>query len=145
MSAATVVLYVRVPEDIKQWLDRLGLAQYAEVFVDNDVDLEALRLLAEGDLEKLRVSLGHRKKLLKAIADLNGAETPTLLPSAESIRAKPAPASTAAEGERRQLTVLFCDMVGFTELANRVDPEVLQGIYVEAVEWAEAAHRAVSQ
>jgi len=47
---------------VRQWLEELGLPQYAEAFVENDVDLEALRLLTEGDLEKLGVSLGHRKK-----------------------------------------------------------------------------------
>jgi hypothetical protein len=60
----------------RQWLEELGLPQYAQVFVDNDVDLEALRLLTDGDLEKLGVSLGHRKKLLKARSGLSGNVTP---------------------------------------------------------------------
>src|ERR1700674_1316430 len=108
-------------QPIRQWLEQLGLPQYAEVFAENDVDLEALRLLAESDFEKLGVSLGHRRKLLKAVSELNGSSAPA--PAAPPIQA-----SFPAEGERRQLTVLFCDMVGFTELANRVDPEVLQGV-----------------
>ena len=110
---------------VREWLDQLGLPQYAEVFVENDVDLEALRLLAESDLEKLGISLGHRKKILKAISE-DGA-----LASFGPAAAGPASferESISSEGERRQLTVLFCDMVGFTELANRVDPEVLQRI-----------------
>ena len=116
-------------QSISEWLLLLGLDQYATIFADNDVDFDALRLLEEKDLQELGISLGHRKKLLKAIADLNGAETPTPVPSANAIRGKLAPiASPATEAERRQLTVLFCDMVGFTELANRVDPEVLQRI-----------------
>ena len=116
-------------QSISEWLLSLGLAQYASVFEDNGIDLEALALVSERELEKLGVLLGHRKKLLKAIAEFNGAETPPLATPAEAIRVTPAhAASPATEGERRQLTVLFCDMVGFTELANRVDPEDLQGI-----------------
>jgi class 3 adenylate cyclase len=114
---------------LSEWLQKIGLERPAAVFAESDVDLEALPLLNDAELERLGVSLGHRKKLLKAIAELNGAQTPALAPLAEAIRAMPASAaSPATEGERRQLTVLFCDMVGFTELASRVDPEVLQRI-----------------
>jgi class 3 adenylate cyclase len=112
-------------QTVSQWLEQLGLRRYAEVFAENDVDLETLHLLVESDLEKLGVSLGHRKKLLKAIADLNGGRMPYAPPIQQS---RSSQESIDAEGERRQLTVLFCDMVGFTELANRVDPEVLQRI-----------------
>jgi class 3 adenylate cyclase/tetratricopeptide (TPR) repeat protein len=116
-------------QSISEWLLSLGLDQYATILADNDVDFDALRLLNEKDLQELGISLGHRKKLLKAIAELDGAGTPGLATPAEAIRITPAiAASPSAEGERRQLTVLFCDMVGFTELANRVDPEVLQRI-----------------
>ena len=58
-------------QTVRQWLEQLGLPQYAEVFAANDVDLEALRLLSEGDLERLGISLGNRKKLLNAIARLD--------------------------------------------------------------------------
>ena len=107
-------------QSVSNWLKSLSLEQYSQVFADNDVDLEVLRILCDKDLQDLGVSFGHRKKLLKAVADLNGAEAIQLAP-------EPAAAS-ATGGERRQLTVLFCDMVGFTELASRVDPEVLQRI-----------------
>ena len=110
-------------QPISEWLGSLGLDQYATIFAENDVDFDAVRLLDEKDLRELGISLGHRKKLLKAIAELNGAETSAWTTSEEPIRVTP-----VTEGERRQLTVLFCDMVGFTELANRVDPEVLQRI-----------------
>ena len=114
-------------QTVKQLLEQLGLTQYAEVFAENDVDLGALRLLTDAELDKIGVSLGHRKKLLKAITELNGDSSPA--PAVPAIQAgPPARTSVGAEGERRQLTVLFCDMVGFTELANRVDPEVLQKI-----------------
>ena len=121
-------------DSVPAWLRRLGLERYVQIFADNDVDLEAIRLLGESDLEKLGVSLGHRKRLLKAIAELDGvaasAAQLTVAPTgsrASDTEAAPAVITTEA-GERRQLTVLFCDMVGFTELANRVDPEVLQRI-----------------
>ena len=119
---------------VTQWLEQLGLAQYAEGFERNAIDPGLLSELTDADLERLGVNaLGHRKKLLRAIEALPASGTipaprstnsATPMPLAEAI-----PASRSAlEGERRQLTVLFCDMVGFTELANRVDPEVLQGI-----------------
>ena len=112
-------------QSISEWLHPLDLDQYIQVFADNDVDLELLPSLSEQDLEKLGVtSLGHRKKLLKAIAELANTKTTT---GADATTAARAP-TTTSEGERRQLTVLFCDMVGFTELANRLDPEVLQRI-----------------
>ncbi|HKQ26012.1 MAG TPA: AAA family ATPase [Burkholderiales bacterium] len=105
--------------DMKVWLGSLGLAQYAELFAVNAIDAEVLADLTDDELRQLGVPLGHRKKLLKAIASLDGAAAPDT---------DPAPTTKPPAGERRQLTVLFCDMVGFTELANRVDPEVLQRI-----------------
>ena len=107
---------------IRQWLEQLRLSQYADVFAENDVDLEALRFLTESDLEKLGVSLGNRKKLLNAIAQLDGNGTP--VPAAVDQADQPA----SAEAERRQLTVLFCDLVGSTELAQRLDPEELRDL-----------------
>ena len=119
-------------DSVPAWLRELGLERYVQVFAENDVDLDAVRLLCESDLEKLGVSLGHRKRLLKAIAELNGVVSPAPLPAVAptaSRESDAAPAIVATEaGERRQLTVLFCDMVGFTELASRLDPEVLQRI-----------------
>jgi class 3 adenylate cyclase/tetratricopeptide (TPR) repeat protein len=131
-------------ESVATWLKGLGLERYAQVFADNDVDFDVLPYLTEADLEKLGVSLGHRKRLLAAIAALEaaplkageqpaGAAPPLRQPSREIPSPAPqdsAPADPAAAdvGERRHLTVLFCDMVGFTEIADRVDPEVLQKI-----------------
>ncbi len=109
------------------WLRELGLERYAPVFVENDVNLEALRLLTDADLVSLGVSLGHRRVLFKALAELNGS-SPAALAGEVLAEAVPGRSRSRAEGERRQLTVLFCDMVGFTELASRLDPEVLQGI-----------------
>ena len=104
-------------EALATWLQALGLERYAAVFEENDVDLEALGLLGEPELEGLGLSLGHRKKLLSALAALHGGAAEATL---ESHRAA-GPVSVAAE--RRQLTVLFCDLVGSTELSRRLDLE----------------------
>ena len=101
--------------DIRRWLAELKLDQYANVFADNDIDLEAARLLTDADLEKLGVTLGHRKKLLKAAAELPSAEISGLEP-------------VVPRPERRQLTVLFCDLAGSTELSARLDPEEFREI-----------------
>jgi len=97
--------------DVASWLQTLGLERYAETFRDHEVDLDVVSELTEGDLEKLGIPLGHRKKLLRAIARLAEPETPV---AGESPR---------AEAERRQLTVMFVDLVGSTELSTRLDPE----------------------
>ena len=95
--------------DVMAWLRDLGLDRYETAFRDNEIDWEVLPELSEADLEKLGLPLGPRKKLLKAIAALR----------AERSSASPA---AGAEAERRQLTVLFCDLVGSTELSGRLDP-----------------------
>jgi hypothetical protein len=101
------------------WLHQLGLERYVQVFAENDIDLHVIQLLGESDLEKLGVSLGHRKRLLKAIDELNNEIRGALPPAGVRVRrntsvisAAPTVANSEA-GERRQLTVLFCDMVGF--------------------------------
>ncbi|MCZ6860617.1 MAG: AAA family ATPase [Alphaproteobacteria bacterium] len=101
--------------DVDAWLENLGLGQYAGVFAENRVGADVLSDLSDDDLEKLSIPLGDRKRLLKAIAALgDGAETP----------AAPEPRlSTSSEAERRQLTIMFCDMVGSTALSNSLDPE----------------------
>src|SRR5262245_16608378 len=109
---------------IRQWLERLGLPQYAEVFAANDVDLDALRFLTESDLEKLGVSLGNRKKLLNAISQLDGSHPPAAVASGKP----PHQESLPVEAQRRQLTVMFCDLAGSTELATKLDPEQLRDL-----------------
>src|SRR5262249_12082041 len=109
--------------DLQQLLEKIGLAQYADVFVKNDIDWEILPELNEKDLEKLGVSLGHRKKLIKAISE---ARLSGRFVEAES------PTRTAnARAERRHLTVLLCDLVGSTALSARLDPEDLRRILHE--------------
>ncbi len=109
--------------DIRAWLRDLALGRYADSFEANAIDSEVLLELTEADLEKLGVVLGHRKKLLKAIAALRE-------PDKEIGGPGEADASKAPrrEAERRQLTVLFCDLVGSTELAARLDPEDMAAV-----------------
>ncbi len=103
--------------DIDQWLEGLGLSKQSGLFAENDIDWEILPDLEERDLEKLGLSLGHRKKLLKAIAALS-ADADIVDHSAKPTTASP---PVHAEAERRQLTVMFCDLVGSTELSRRLD------------------------
>src|SRR5689334_22083256 len=107
-------------ELIEKWLERLGLRQYGSAFVQADIDPSVLPDLTEADLERLGVSLGHRKKLLRAIA--------ALTESAARGAASPMGLAPAREAERRHLTVLFCDLVGSTALSSRLDPEDLRAV-----------------
>jgi class 3 adenylate cyclase/predicted ATPase len=115
--------------DIAAWLRDLGLARYEEAFRDSDIDADVLPDLTEADLETLGVSLGHRKKLLKAIAELRAPASGSAA-SALPVLGIDAAAKKGrtAEAERRQLTVLFCDLVGSTALAARLDPEDLSAV-----------------
>ena len=109
------------PMDVAEWLRGLGLEQYAPAFRDNDIDGEVLRRLTGEDLRELGVaSVGHRRRLLDAIMAL-GESQPAPEVSLTSSRAL----GTAGEAERRQLTVMFSDLVDSTMLASRLDPEEL--------------------
>ncbi len=110
--------------DLQHWLEKIGLAQYAELFAKNDIDWEILPDLTEHDLEELGISLGHRKKLRRAIQ--------AYCNSAPNRSADPQSTPTATgNAERRHLTVLFCDLVGSTSLSARLDPEDLRKILHE--------------
>src|ERR1700738_2084081 len=113
--------------DIAAWLQGLGLERYVPAFRDNEIDWAVLPKLTSEDLREIGVAaIGHRRKLLDAIAAL-GATVPTA-----AVTAAPAP----TDAERRQLTVMFCDLVGSTALATRFDPEDLReliGAYHRAV------------
>ena len=103
--------------DVGSWLRSLGLEQYESLFRESDIDAEVLRDLTDVDLEKLGVTLGHRKRLLKAIASLGATE-----PAAKPTSPAPLPLSTDT-AERRPITILFCDLVGSTSLAAKLDAE----------------------
>jgi class 3 adenylate cyclase len=112
--------------DIAAWLHSLGMQQYEAAFRDNAIDAAVLPELTADDLKELGVNLvGHRRRLLAAIAALRSDVVPV-----------PEPATTASTAERRQLTVMFCDLVGSTALSTRHDPEDLReliGAYHRAV------------
>lgn len=111
--------------DIRQWLEALGLGKYAATFAENDVDFRALSALTEDDLKELGLSLGHRRILQQALAR-PGEEAP---PSARPASHAPAAVGARArDAERRQLTVMFCDLVGSTELSQRLDAEDLREV-----------------
>src|SRR5271163_100082 len=116
--------------DVGDWLRSLGLTQYEALFRENDIDTEVLAELTESDLTGLGVSLGHRKRLLKAIANLGSTETAAKPPIATVLTE---PKQDAAE--HRPITVMFCDLVGSTSLAAKLDPEDwrnLVGSYLDA-------------
>src|SRR6516162_4778866 len=109
--------------DIGGWLRRLGLQRYEQAFRENEIDLRVLPELTADDLKELGVAaIGHRRLLLKAIADL-AADAGRV--AAEDVPTA-SPANATAEAERRQLTVMFCDLVGSTALSTRHDPEDLR-------------------
>ena len=127
--------------DIDGWLHGIGLAQYAEIFRTNDIDGELLRRLTNDDLKDIGVaSFGHRKKLLEAIADLGSAPAlppavPEPTPTPATVAPPPISASIEAAGERRHVTVMFCDLVDSTGIAAQLDAEEwrdLVGAYLEA-------------
>jgi class 3 adenylate cyclase len=108
--------------DIAAWLRQLGLERYEEAFRENEIDAEILAKLTVDDLKDLGVNaVGHRRKLIEAIATL--AEPASVPQVVQSAPAEAAPRAVPVEAERRQLTVLFCDLVGSTELSARLDPE----------------------
>ena len=95
---------------LSEWLKSRDLERFIEVFQENEVDLTTLRLLTESDLKELGLPFGPRKRILSLLTEEKALD------------------KTAPIGERRQLTVLFCDMVGFTKLAYKLDPETLQTV-----------------
>src|SRR5271155_186959 len=99
--------------DLEDWLKQFGLDALAGVLASNDVDLDILPDLTEADFEKLGISLGHRRKLLKAIASMHSAPVKAAEAVAEA-PVTPVRAASAPEAERRQVTVLFSDLVGST-------------------------------
>ena len=119
--------------DVAVWLRNLGLQQYEAVFRENDIDAEAVGDLTDADLEKLGVTLGHRKRLLKAIVSL-GATEPAPKPTS------PAPLTLSTDAaERRPITVMFCDLVGSTSIAAKLDAEDWRNLVNAYLDEASAA------
>jgi class 3 adenylate cyclase/tetratricopeptide (TPR) repeat protein/ABC-type transport system involved in cytochrome c biogenesis ATPase subunit len=107
-------------KDIAEWLASIGLGEYAQRFAENRIDASVLRDLTDQDLEKTGIPLGHRKKMLRAIAELGGA----VLTTPQAVTG-PNRQDTA---ERRHLTLMICDLVGSTALAARLDPEDMRAV-----------------
>ena len=121
--------------DIGEWLEGVGLGQHAELFAENAIGLDILAEVTDAELKELGLPLGDRKRLLKAIGGLDeSSSAPSEHPPPPVERKSDRP----ADAERRQLTVMFCDLVGSTELSGRLDPEDLHDLmrrYQDAVAW----------
>jgi class 3 adenylate cyclase len=111
--------------DVSRWLAEQGLEQHAEAFAQNGIAGDILHELTDADLKELGLNLGDRKRLLKAIAAL---PAPGLARDKAEAAGRTAPPLEARDAERRQLTVLFCDLVGSTELSGRLDPEEMSEV-----------------
>jgi len=115
--------------DIRTWLESLGLARYSRVFVDNDVDLDVLPHLTEAMLKEMGLSIGARARVMAGIEALGSAPEAARPVAAKDDRASLDERSGAMrDAERRPLTVMFCDLVGSTELAESMDPEDLRAL-----------------
>ena len=114
-------------QQIADWLKKLGMSEYAQRFAESDIDIDVLSELTDHDFDRLGVSLGHRRKILRAIRELSAspiAASTERQASAPTVP-EPAPKDTA---ERRQVTVMFSDLVGSTALSARMDPEDLREV-----------------
>src|SRR5215469_2367433 len=108
-------------QQIADWLEKLGMSEYAQRFTENGIEIEALPHLTDQDLKDIGVLLGHRRIMLAAISKMMG----TVSAATEPIRPELSPQDTA---ERRQVTVMFSDLVGSTALSTRMDPEDLREV-----------------
>ena len=125
--------------DVVRWLDGLGLGRYAQAFAENDVALDVLPDLADSDLRELGVSLGDRKRLLRAIQQMQSPSQPVValveISAPQHLSEQILRSRAALEGERKQVTVLFADIKGSTELIADMDADaaasVLRSVVVE--------------
>jgi class 3 adenylate cyclase len=138
-------------QDLAQWLENLGMSEYAQRFADNGINVAALRYLTDQDLKDIGVLLGHRRIILGAINELASvgpaktdpaarpadASAPTSV--APSTPAASAPPTTEASGERRHITVLFCDLVDSTGIAAKLDAEEWRDLVGAYLDTASAA------
>ena len=138
-------------QQIADWLEKLGMSEYAQRFAENRIDFSVLRELTDQDLKELGVVLGDRRKMLRAIADIDGIEksapaapaTATAAPCRTPVASEPIPTADyrrspprlKSAGERRYVTVMFCDLVGSTSISAQLDAEEwrdLVGAYLDA-------------
>ena len=110
------------------WLTEIGLESYASVFAQNEVDFSVAHTLTDEELRELGLSLGARKKFLLAAAALANMAMPAPGSAAGATPSAASPTPDSSAGERRQLTVMFCDLVGSTALSEKLDPEELRAL-----------------
>jgi class 3 adenylate cyclase len=110
-------------QQIADWLETLGMSEYAQRFAESRIDFSVLPDLTDQDLKDLGVVLGDRRKILRAITGLKSTEAVAPSPATEAVIARPHDAA-----ERRQVTVMFSDLVGSTALSARIDPEDLREV-----------------
>src|SRR4249920_3749414 len=116
-------------QELADWLEKLGMSEYAERFAEDRIDFSVLPDLSDQDLKDLGIVLGDRRKILRAIgtpAKAKQSTTPPVIAGSEA--SPPLAATTEASAERRQVTVMFSDLVGSTALSARMDPEDLREV-----------------
>ena len=131
-------------QQIADWLHKLGLGQYAHHFAENDITFPILPDLTDQDLKEIGVLLGHRRQLLREIANLGKTTgAPPVSPAlpAQSIAASTAASPVEAAGERRHVTVMFCDPVDSTGISAKLDAEEWRDL----VGYFDAASAAVTE
>ena len=128
--------------NVAQWLNAIDLGQYEALFREHEIDADVLPDLVEADLEKIGVPLGHRKRLMRAIAALSAGGTPPSAAKPASAQPSPSPPTSVTEAERRPITVMFCDLVGSTTISAALDAEDWRNL-VSA--YLDAASEAVTQ
>ena len=114
-------------QQIADWLEKLGMSEYAERFAESDIDIDVLGELTDQDFDRLGVSLGHRRRMLRAIRELGASPIAAVTERQASVPRVPEPAQKDI-AERRQVTVMFSDLVGSTALSARIDPEDLREV-----------------
>ena len=140
--------------EVEEWLEKLGLSEYAQRFAENNIDFSVLTDLNDLDLKELGIaSLGHRRKMLRAIGEFAGNSTSNVLQppkgasstvtftppksySQTHLAEQAATARGAIEGERKQATVLFCDIANLTALAERIGAEAMHALLNKFFEFA---------
>jgi hypothetical protein len=127
MRACSLIVRGAFVQHVTDWLEKLGLEQYAERFAENDISFVILPDLTDQDLEKIGIaSLGHRRPLLRAIAELKIVDRGP--PTPDNVASAPPASAKMDTAERRQVTVMFSDLVGSTALSARMDPEDLRDV-----------------
>jgi len=131
--------------DVRAWLEGLGLESYAEAFADNDIDGATLPALTAEDLKDVGVaSVGHRRKLLEAIVALGSGEAAGVVPESRPDGQAAPQTVPVPSGERRQVTVLFADLAGFTRISDELGAEATHALLNRYFETVDATSKATA-